>query len=76
MHSVNTRYKDKLINNAFRLQKSNKSFAGNSVRFYNKLPKHVVELNENAFKKYIKESLSKKAYYCVNDYIKDKEAWS
>lgn len=76
VHSVNTRYKDKLINNAFRLQKSNKSFAGNSVRFYNKLPKHVVELNENAFKKYIKESLSKKAYYCVNDYIKDKEAWS
>lgn len=75
VHGLNTRNKDKLMNSAHRLQKTNKSFVGNSVRFYNKLPTHIIDLTEKRFKNCIKQKLVKKAYYTTGDYLADTKAW-
>ena len=74
-HGYDTRAKNKLVGPSFRLAKSNKSCLGNCVRFYNKIPDNVCELSNNRFKRYVKYCLLKKAYYSVNDYLQDKNAW-
>ena len=75
IHNINTRNKHKLVVPKFRLAKSNKSFLGNCVRFYNKLPKSVTDLTGRKFKTFVKSMLIKKAYYKIKDYIDDRDAW-
>ena len=45
------------------------------VKCYNKIPCDILKLNERKFKKYIKSTLCKQAYYKLDDYIQDKNAW-
>lgn len=75
VHTVNTRNKDKLSVPVLRLQKSSKSFIGNSVKFYNKIPNSITCLNYHKFKKHIKNILIQKAYYKIEDYVQDKSVW-
>jgi hypothetical protein len=75
-HNFNTRNKDKIAVPKFRLAKTNKkSFLGNSIRFYNKIPKEITGLTEGKFKNHVKSTLLKKAYYTISQYIEDKDAW-
>ena len=74
-HNMNTRNKDKIAVPRFRLCKTNKSFLGNCVRFYNKIPKDITGLTESKFKLHVKSILLKKAYYKVTQYIEDRDAW-
>lgn len=75
IHNYNTRNKNKLNVPRFRLQKVNGSFMGNCICFYNKLPEGVEHLPMRKFKSFIKVNLLKKAYYTINDYLSDKNAW-
>lgn len=76
IHDINTRNKDKLAIPSTRLCKVNKSFKGISIKLYNKLPSSIKEMSTNKFKNVVKRNLLSKAYYCVNDYIIDKNAWT
>lgn len=71
IHNFNTRNKHKLLVPKFRLRKVSKSFVGNCVRFYNKVPVNAWKLPHNTFKRYIKNTLLKKAYYTVDEYLSD-----
>lgn len=75
VHNINTRNKHKLVVPTTRLQKIKKSFMGNCVRFYNKLPGNVTEMSINKFKNHVKRKLISKAYYGTQDYMNDKAAW-
>lgn len=75
LHNFNTRNKHKLAVPRFRLQKVSKSFLGNCVRFYNKVPVDAWALPYNSFKTYIKSALLKKAYYKVEEYLCDGATW-
>ena len=75
IHSINTRNKHKLAVPTTRLHKIRKSFMGNCVRFYNKLPVTVTELSINKFKNYVKRKLISKAYYSTQDYMNDESPW-
>lgn len=75
VHGFNTRNRNKLCAPKLRLSKSSKSFIGNSIRFYNKIPDNVTALTDIKFKTHVKHVLIKKAYYKVNDYIADKCVW-
>ena len=74
-HNFNTRNKDKIDQRYFRLSKVQKSFMGYCVKCYNKIPSEILNLNERKFKSYIKNTLSKQAYYKLEDYIQDKNVW-
>lgn len=74
-HKYNTRNKDKLAVATSRLHKVSKSFKGQCIRFYNKLPSDMLKLSINKFKNAIKRKLYKKAYYKITDYLDDKKAW-
>jgi hypothetical protein len=76
IHCLNTRNKDKLQLPRFKRAKTFKSFIGNGIRFYNKIPCKVTELPDSKFKEHVKKVLLKKAYYKINDYVNDKDAWS
>lgn len=75
VHNFNTRNKNKIAIRKFRVRKVCKSFLGQSIRFYNKLPDNVLKLTFPALKIYLKKSLMSKAYYTVEDYLTDKNAW-
>lgn len=75
IHNYNTRNKHKLAVPAHRLRKVSTSFVGNCTRFYNKVPTDIVNLPLNKFKSHVKSSLLSKAYYAVNDFIDDKDAF-
>ena len=75
IHSFNTRNKDKLVTTTSRLHKAHKSFMGQCVHFYNKVPTDIQNLPFNKFKVTIKNKLCKKGYYCVSDYENDKSPW-
>lgn len=75
VHSRNTRNKHKLYASMFRLQKVKKSFVGNCIKFYNKVPLEAWDLPYNAFKSYIKGVLLKKAYYKVDEYLEEEMSW-
>lgn len=70
-HDFNTRNKNKLNCNLTRLTKVSKSFVSNSIRFYNKLPENMLILPEKQFKKKLKLVLISKAYYKIDDFLKD-----
>lgn len=74
-HKFNTRNKHKITCDVFRLVKVNKSFMGNAILFYNKIPDEILGLSFRKFKVYVKKILFSKAYYSVNDYLNDKKAW-
>lgn len=50
-------------------------FMGFCVKCYNRVPMEIQNLNESKFKLCIKKTLCRQAYYKVNDYIEDKNAW-
>lgn len=70
-----TRSKGKLKVSSYRLVKTKKSFLGNCIRFYNKIPKNITEQTDTKFKSIVKKTLISKAYYKVNDYIMDRDVW-
>lgn len=74
-HNHNTRNKNKLFEPQCRLAKVRTSFVGLCVRYYNKIPDDVLNLPEKKFKCFIKQTLCKKAYYKLEEYLSDKEAW-
>lgn len=75
-HNFNTRNKDKLHQPSFRLAKVRSSFMGYCVKCYNKIPCDILKLNERKFKTFVKNTLCKQAYYKLDDYIQDKNAWT
>ena len=50
-------------------------FVGLSIRFYNLIPKEVLDLPLQKFKKCVKSRLLSKGYYKINDFINDKDTW-
>lgn len=75
IHHFNTRNKNKLIVKKFRVRKVYKSFIGQCIHIYNKLPDEALTLPLPSLKNYLKKSLMSKAYYKVEDYLADKNAW-
>lgn len=76
IHKLNTRNKNKLVIPKLRLQKVYGSFMGQGVVYYNKIPNDILILPFEKFKTHVKETLVKKGYYNVNDYVHDKNAWN
>ncbi|KAJ8736617.1 hypothetical protein PYW08_007273 [Mythimna loreyi] len=74
-HNYVTRNRDQLVQPGFRLAKVASSFMGYCLKCYNKIPSHILELNETKFKSCIKRTLCRQAYYKLEDYIQDKNAW-
>ena len=74
-HNYVTRNRDQLVQPGFRLAKVASSFMGYCTKCYNKIPPHILELNETKFKTCIKRTLCRLAYYKLGDYITDKNAW-
>lgn len=72
----NTRNKDKLIAVSTRLRKVQKSFMGLCTLCYNKLPNAITNMPENKFKTIVKQTLSNRAYYKLDDYLLDKHIWT
>lgn len=75
IHDYNTRNKHKIAVKASRLRKVSTSFVGNCIRFYNTIPTEIVNLPISKFKSHIKSNLLSKAYYTVNDFLNDKNAF-
>lgn len=73
MHSA--RHKHKIAITKFRVSKVSKSFLGQCIHFYNKLPKEALKLPFPRIKTYLKTFLLKKAYYTVEEYLNDKGDW-
>ena len=76
IHTKNTRNKNKIAIPRFRLQKLSRSFMGQSINFYNKIPDDILDLPLTRFKDRIKNTLLKKGYYKTEDYLSDKTAWT
>ena len=74
-HNFNTRNKNKIAIRKFRVRKVYKSFLGQCIHIYNKLPEEVLRLPLPTLKCYLKKILVSKAYYKVEDYLTDKDAW-
>ena len=68
-------HKHKIVFPKCRLQKTNNSFKCNGIRFYNAIPAQVEGLNETKFKNEIKSYLLSKAYYNIDDFVKDSNVW-
>lgn len=75
-HNLNLRNKNKLEIIHTRLSKISKSFVGQCIRFYNKIPENICELTEKKFKNHVKKCISSKGYYKIHDYLNDKEIWT
>lgn len=75
IHNFNTRNKNKIATKKFRVRKVYKSFSGQCIHFYNKLPNEILSLPFPALKNYLKKTLMSKAYYRVEDYLTDRNAW-
>lgn len=60
----------------FRLSKVRRSFMGQSIKMYNKLPKEALDLPLSKFKTYVKKVLMNNGYYTINAYLNDKNAWT
>lgn len=76
IHNVNTRNKDKLVVQKFRLEKTSKCFMGSCIRIYNKIPESIKQYTERKFKNIVKQTLTKKAYYKIDDYFSDRNIWT
>lgn len=71
----NTRSRNKLVDNYSRLRKVKKSFMGQCIRFFNKVPIAIQEFPLYKFKKIIRQRLILKAYYTISDYLEDNNPW-
>jgi hypothetical protein len=76
IHKLNTRNKFKLVAVSTRLSKVQKSFVGLCTRYYNKLPDHVLDMSENKFKSFVRQTLQNRAYYRLDEYLPDKDIWT
>ena len=74
-HNFNTRNKNKIAIRKFRVRKVYKLFLGQCIHIYNKLPEEVLRLPLPTLKCYLKKILVSKAYYKLEDYLTDKDAW-
>lgn len=74
-HKINTRNKNNLSIPKFRLSKVSTSFRGHCIRFYNKVSDNILNMTDNKFKISVKEALCRKAYYKIDEYLNDKNAW-
>lgn len=74
-HHRNLRSKSKLEITFSRLSKVKKSFVGQCVHFYNRIPNDVCELPECKFKKHVKKCISSRGYYKTADYFNDSDIW-
>ena len=75
IHNLNLRNKNDLAVPKVRLHRISNSFKCRSIRFYNLLPSDVRLLSISKFKSFIKRKLIAKAYYTLNAYMTDKNAW-
>ena len=75
VHNINTRNQNNLVLPSCRLEKVKSSFVGRGVRFFNKIPADARDLPPIKFKNFVKNALIKKAYYSVDDYLNDKNAF-
>lgn len=76
IHDRNTRNKLKLLAVSTRLSRVQKSFVGLCTRYYNKLPDQILTMSENKFKAIVKQTLERRAYYKLSEYLDDKDIWS
>lgn len=70
-HSYNTRFKNQLQYPIHRLKLFENTPYYMGLKFYNKLPNCVKELNINKFKIVVKKLLINKEYYDVNEFLND-----
>ncbi|CAH2211312.1 jg23354 [Pararge aegeria aegeria] len=70
-----TRNGHKLVSSAYRLRKVQGSFVGLSIRFYNMIPKVILDLPMHKFKEFVKTHLLERGYYTIDEFFNDKVAW-
>ena len=75
-HNLNTRNKHKLAIQKLRLHKVGNSFVGLSIKCFNKIPQHIIDLPLHKFKVVTKTCLMSKGYYRVDDFLNDKSPWT
>ncbi|CAH2104083.1 unnamed protein product [Euphydryas editha] len=75
LNNVTLRNGHKLALPKCRLSKKSRFFIGMSIIIYNKIPVAVQSLPLQKFKKTIKQTLCRKAYYDINEFLNDKKAW-
>ena len=71
VHQHDTRNSDRVTINYLRLKSSRFSKNYYSKTFFNKLPRAVISLSPDKFKKRIKSFLVDKSYYHVNEFLND-----
>ena len=76
IHSINTRNGNKLLFPQTRLTKVAKSFRGQCVLYYNKVPEDIQNLTTQNFKNVIKMKLCEKSYYNVDEFLNDRNPWN
>ncbi|XP_039288183.1 uncharacterized protein LOC120352300 [Nilaparvata lugens] len=71
IHRHNTRRSELLDIPRRRLHRSQASYRISALKFYNKLPNSVKQLDEAAFRRTVRKLLCAKAYYSVNEFMGD-----
>lgn len=71
-HDYNTRGNNNLVVPYHRVNKSQHTTNYLAVKFYNRLPTRLQELNTSQFKKTIRNLLIEKAYYSTSEYMEEK----
>ncbi|CAH2255368.1 jg15418 [Pararge aegeria aegeria] len=74
-HNRLTRNGHKSVISAYRLRKAQNSFVGLSIRFYNMIPKEILDLPMHTFKKCVKTQLVQRGYYTFDEFLNDKVDW-
>ncbi|XP_039286134.1 uncharacterized protein LOC120351808 [Nilaparvata lugens] len=67
----NTRHRELLYVPRRRLHRSQTSYRVSALKFFNKLPPGVKQLDEAAFKRAVRKLLCNKSYYIVNEFMSD-----
>lgn len=68
----NRRDKNKLLNRPSKTQLFRNSVFGMGPVIYNKVPQEIRELNTNLFKKKLKDLLTARCYYRIDEFLQDK----
>lgn len=69
VHSYNLRNREKLFKYKTKLEKVKKQGIYNKISMYNQLPNNVTNLNNNDFKKVLKEFFEINPFYSVNEFM-------
>ena len=72
IHSYNTRHRENIAVNFKRLERSRNSINYYAARFYNVINRGVRALPTRSFLSIMKEHLTKKSYYSIDEYLSDK----